>query len=267
MGNVVERNKKAKWRQGDIIDGPNAALLKESLDFIQQKFADPAILVLITQNCDIEAAIGKEPYLAFLIGRTKDTADKNLFYGKNPRLFQIEHKGEIFEFSIHDIFRIKKEVFIEHKIKKSKLRFSNDDIKQILRWISKRYTRPAFPDSFNNRLDNKKLENLSKEKICKKVSIVLLDVCDDELPKESNYKIQILIGIENDIPEQEKIQIEELFHSAFACKGIVVEDIRISEEIDITLRELRFYKRWDKDYRSLTECPEASRPPNGIDTS
>jgi hypothetical protein len=49
------------------------------------------------------------------------------------------------------------------------------------------------------------------------------------------------------------------------CEGIVVEDIRISEEIDITLRELRSYKRWDKDYRSLPACSEAAGPPSGID--
>ncbi|MDR2785569.1 MAG: hypothetical protein LBB83_06615, partial [Treponema sp.] len=205
----------------------------------------------ITQNCDIVATAEKEPYFAFLIGRAKDGADKNLFYGKNPRLFQAECNGEIFEFSIHDIFRVRKEDFVKHKSRKSKFRFSNDTIKQILRWISKRYTRPAFPDAFNSRLDNKKLENLSKEKICEKISIVLLDVCDDELPKELNYKIQIFIGIENNIPEQDKTRIEELFSGVFMCEGIVVEDIRISEEIDITLRELRSYKRWDKDYRSL----------------
>jgi hypothetical protein len=105
------------------------------------------ILVLITQNCDIAAAVGKEPYLAFLIGRAKNIVDKNLLYGKNPRLFQIEHNGKNFEFSIHDIFRVRKEDFIKHKRKKMKPQFSDDDIRQILRWISKRYTRPAFPDA------------------------------------------------------------------------------------------------------------------------
>jgi hypothetical protein len=68
------------------------------------------------------------------------------------------------------------------------------------------------------------------------------------------------------VPEREKLQIEKSFDKAFTCKGIIVKNIRVSEEIDITLRELRSYKRWDKDYRSLPGCSAAARPQDGIDT-
>jgi hypothetical protein len=34
---IVEKIKNANWRQGDIVDGHNTDLIKESRDFVQQK--------------------------------------------------------------------------------------------------------------------------------------------------------------------------------------------------------------------------------------
>jgi len=39
-----------------------------------------------------------------------------------------------------------------------------------------------------------------------------------------------------------------------------------SVEDDITMRDFRFYKRWDKDYRSLPEDEARALPPSQVDT-
>ena len=94
--------------------------------------------------------------------------------------------------------------------------------------------------------------------------IVLLDISDDEYPPERSYELQILIGVIEGTPKDSIEQIERAYEEAFTVPGITVADIAVREEIDITLRELRTYKRWDRDYRSYPESPDVALPPSGL---
>ncbi len=141
------------------------------------------------------------------------------------------------------------------------------DLRLVLRWFLKRYTRPAFPDSFNGRLElkRKEQERLAKSELSKHVSIVLFDVSTDEYPPDRPYELQIIIGVSVGTTNEMQERMERAFEAAFSVDGIEIHDIAVRDEDDITLRILRSYKRWDQDFRSYPESTDAALPPAEVD--
>jgi hypothetical protein len=258
--NIPDLVRTAGWRQGDIIDDKVAirALISSEPDF----------LVIITQDCDIVQSLDNEPYIEFLAGKFTSESDGNLYFGKNPRRLQVAIDGKMAEFVIHDHFRVKKEIFAETDPRKSTAQLSKNDVKLIARWISKRYIRPAFPDEFNARLSKsrKQSDTLSKNMLLKHVSLIFIDVDDEELPAGQDYEIQITVGVAHDIGIDSAKKIDGLFNDAFTVPGISIKRIRILDEFDITYGIINTYKRFDWDFRSLPENSNVASPAHGIDT-
>jgi hypothetical protein len=258
--NIPELLRSAGWRQGDIISDKAAICALIS--------SDPDFLVIITQDCDIVQSLDNEPYIDFLAGMFTSNADGNLSLGKNPRRLQVTIDGKIAEFVIHDHFRVKKEEFVKINPKKSTARLGKNDITLIARWISKRYIRPAFPDEFNARLSKsrKQPDTLSKNTLLKHVSLIFIDVDDEELPAGQDYEIQITVGVAHNTGVDSAKKIDGLFNDTFTVPGISIKRIRVLDEFDITYKIINTYKRFDWDYRSLPENPDVASPPDGIDT-
>ncbi|TAH55292.1 MAG: hypothetical protein EWM51_03145 [Treponema sp.] len=268
MATVPEEIRQNGWRQGDLIVGDCIApLLASSIDFLDCETACTDVLLLISQDCDLVSdTLDKEPYAEFLAGRFIASCDASLRFGRNPRTLHLEAISRSVEFSIHDRFRVLKESLNEYGIRMVPQSLGASEKRLVLDWITKRYIRPAFPDTFNIRLNQKRREQdtLAKSPLSEKVLIVLLDISNDEYPPERSYELQILIGVIEGTPKDSIEQIERAYEEAFTVPGITVADIAVREEIDITLRELRTYKRWDRDYRSYPESPDVALPPSGL---
>ena len=222
------------------------------------------ILVVISQDCDIVKAPSCEPYIEFIYGKTINEIEGSCLNGKNSRKLILSDKKN-YIFVIHDKFRVKKEKvlsIIEPLESIDQLQSDNLDI--LKKWISKRYTRAAFPDEFNNRLSNNKVyEKLAKKDLSKKISYVLIAVTDEELPSDRCYEPEIIIIIPENISENEKKEIEELYEKGFSIEGQINPDIMLRSEIDVSIKELRKYKRWDRDSYSISED---AKPVDNIDT-
>ena len=69
------------------------------------------------------------------------------------------------------------------------IRLEPDNARLLSRWIAERYTRPAFPDAFNARLDTVagRLERLYKSQEGEIVTGVFLEVADDEIVDCANH--------------------------------------------------------------------------------
>ena len=105
-------------------------------------------------------------------------------------------------------------------------RLPTDELDQLRRWVSRRFLRPAGSD----------------------------------------YGMKIILGYKTLPSTDEMSKTEAALESALAVPGIRLEDIVSLSEIDITLKQLRTYKRWDRDYRSLPDNPQTPGPPPQIDT-
>ena len=200
MPRVSGRVRAAGWRQGSIARPADArALLVASVDRVPELGESTVRLVAVTQDCDLVQEPGIEPFVEFVFCRETEAVEPLYRYGRNPRLLHLQTVGEDgpgpwLHISIHDRFRVSKETLTGIAVDRD-VRLESDDTRLLSRWIAKRYTRPAFPDAFNLRLDavDGRLERLFKSPEGQVITGVFLDVADDELIEEVPYEIAVRI--------------------------------------------------------------------------
>ena len=254
------------WHQGSIIDDKSAvlALLKKSCGYRLTNSPLPEFLVIISQDCDIlHHRIDDEPFIDFIAG-CFNKKDGNLFHGKNPRKLQIECGKKTIGFIIHDILRVKKIVFEKINPKHSFLALDKKDIKLIISWISKRYSRAAFPDEFMKRLSkSKQIDKAKRNPLVDKVSLIFVDIPDVELKIDQDYSVTIIAGVQHGSDQETRSQVEDLFYASFNIPGIKAE-IEVHDEYDITYEIISTYMRFDWDFRSLAGNSGVAAPAPGI---
>ena len=257
------------WRQGAIIDDKSKIekLIEGSCGYRPSDSPIPEILVVISQDCDLlHANVENEPYIDFIAGCFDKEKDGNYFYGKNPRKLQISHNTGIIGLNIHDIVRITKDEFEKNNPKRASLTLNKNDVKQIVNWVSKRYSRAAFPDEFMNRLkkSSRPIEKLSKNRLMEFVYFIYIDIADEELNIDQNYDVILVIGVQRYLDQETKSEIDELFDDTFNTPGIEAE-IRVVDLYDVTYEIMENYKRFDLDYRSFSVDYDVATPISGID--
>ena len=278
MPRVSDLVRAAGWRQGSIArPADTRALLIASVDRVPQMGDSIVRFVAVTQDCDLVQEPGIEPFVEFVFCRETEAVEPLYRYGRNPRLLHLQTDGEDglgpgLQLSIHDRFRVGKETLTGIAVDRD-VRLEPDDTRLLSRWIAKRYTRPAFPDEFNSRLDavDGRLERLFKSPEGQVITGVFLDVADDEFIDEVPYEIAVRITARTEAWENEGartalLRFEERFSSILDdCQGVNVadDDIHTLPEDDLTLADFRRFRRLDKDYRSLPERAGVEQPAEG----
>ncbi len=278
MPSVSESIRASGWRQGSVVRRDDAGpMLAESIDQIPSADGEPFRLIVVTQDCDLVSEPHIEPFVELIL--CKEIAEVQPLYqnGRNPRLLHIKSIGSQgpapwLEISIHDRFRVRKEALVNLNADAA-TRLEPHDVRLLSRWIAKRYTRPAFADAFNQRLETvgKKLEKLFKSEAGGIVTGIFLDVADDEHPPDTPYGIGVWITAKADAWDDDRSrEMLDRFEERFSeivddCKGIDIigDDIRVIPEEDLTLADLRQLKRLDKDYRSLPGREGVEQPADG----
>ena len=103
------------------------------------------------------------------------------------------------------------------------------------------------------------------------VTGVFLDVADDENVDDVAYGIAVRITARTDAWDDEVTlaalsRFEERFSTILDdCPGVVItdDDIQTLPEDDLTLADLRRFRRLDRDYRSLPERAGVEPPADG----
>ena len=257
------------WRQGILISEKSTiqTLLDNSCGYMLDVSQVPEILMIISQSCDIlHDKVEDEPYIEFLAGYIFKKEDRNLFNGKNPRRLQVIHDKKILSFAIHDILRVPKDVFERVDPKPASIIMERDKINLIANWVAKRYVRAAFPDEFNRRIkEAKKAEKASKNPLMGNVSLIFIDVSDEELDIDHDYFVKMMVGVAHKTDPKIFPEIEDLLFDAFNVQGITIE-IEVHDDYDITYKTINTYRRYDWDYRSLPDDSDVASPASGIDT-
>lgn len=278
MPQVSDVVRAAGWRQGSIArPADNETLLAASVDRVPEPGESVVRLVAVTQDCDLVQELDIEPFVEFIACRESEAVEPLYRYGRNPRLLHLQAVGEDgpgpwLHVSIHNRFRVGKETLIGITVDEE-LRLGPDDARLLSRWIAKRYTRSAFPDAFNVRLDavGGRLERLYKSLEGEIVTGVFLEVADDENVDDVPYEIAVRITArieawENEVTRAALSRFEERLSTILDdCPGVIVadDDIQILPEDDLTLADLRRFRRLDRDYRSLPERAGVEQPADG----
>ena len=269
MGNreqLIERG----WKQGTILIPGDSRLQTHA----HYPIACDDRLLIVSQTCDlVQGSFEREPYFEVLCLHPLDRApDSGYLGGKNSR--RIEFNLELPDNPHHDWYALPYERHVvDRKLLLGELQpdFLVEDInklKMILRWLSGRYTRTAFPEAFVSRIDakkgaiGKKMARLND--FVSNVFVRLLPF--EELNTGQPYVIEIILLMEagifddataftecNEIKEQLRYQLGK-------CKDIQVEDIRIASTADLTIGELNDFTEWDFGYLSFRDPDNAAMP-------
>jgi hypothetical protein len=225
------------------------------------------LLVLISQDCDIVCySYELEPYVELLTVRRLQPEEKDggRFHGKNPRRLQFTLLGpegnQLYEVNIHEKSRIDRKL-LETLRPRDDVNLDPDLIRLLARWTAKRYTRSAFPDTFNERC------RPAAPKIAKRFKargelltavFLRLDTLE-ELPDETDYRvIMSATALPEDLEdlgtEEEALRLlREVEEALNDCPGIRVVEAELVSEDDFTLTDVRETLRWDYDFLSYRE--------------
>lgn len=251
--------KTTKWRQGVIVEGEQR---KKVLSYVIKSYPwieNSDILVLFSQNCDLlNPSLENEPFAEFFCAKNIIKPDTSLAYGKNPRKIHLTiNDSKSICLSINHRIRIDRTLLAEISLDNEPQKLSDSELNNLLSWVSKKYSRPAFPDRFNELLAqipklDKKLKQLNDSfKEIKSFFFYLSP--NSEIEKGQLYSLRIkvlLVGQYFDGCEQKKDSICDRLEHILSTKKIEITDVCCAYEDEMTLFELHYFKLWDKDYIS-----------------
>jgi hypothetical protein len=287
------------WRQGGVVKGKDVCNLlmlatgnlnqkKKWLNAILTFFGlenqsqdksctldsyDNIVLIVASQSCDIASNnIDDDPFIEFSIARVIEKTNGNLTFNKNPRVLHTEllHRTENSDIS-NSVF-LQLLAFEKIQIKKSDIiQFSpdenmllvNEQLRCFVAWLASRYSRPALPSSFNDKIAEVDSKNKRKKK-AKSIDNILSGIYveiipDKEINTDENYKVNLLgliaSDFDGDLSKAEVVMAEYAKIMESAGMDVVVS-VKSEDEISITVikRFKRFYYD-DLSLKSGTEVP------------
>jgi len=263
------------WRQGSVLPGPLVDQLKTKTTLPADVRNDADLLIVITHDCDlIHGSLENEPFVEVLLAKSSppESQDGQLTFGKNPRRLQFSQKrgteDKIFEAEINDRFRAPRECLASVPPDGERA-LDQRTAAMICAWISKRYFRAAFPDTFESRIRPKKTwirDQLRKNG--KYISAIFLMVPDKELAIGQPYQIlmrgtmRVADFEDNNKRETAQTALDKIAAKLADCVDVEVKEWELVSEQDISLDDLHFLKRWDYDSLSYQGNPPGSQAPS-----
>jgi hypothetical protein len=249
------------WEQGSVVPEALGEQLRATA------WTADCALVVLTQECDlVHSSYDAEPNVELIAGTFVDVADNGLRHGRNPRRlhFEVTRGGEqaILAFSIHDRIIAPRSLLEKHTPHAS-IHLGHAERRLLCEWVAKRYVRAAFPDAFNERARaaHQKIEKELKRNGEHVTALFLMIDPDAECDPGQDYRIVLRVTARREALADEKTEIalvrlaKKIADALASCPGILVEDHQLVSESQFTLEDLRFFKRWDWDYRSHSGEP------------
>jgi hypothetical protein len=254
---------RAGWRQGAVLEADGVARLGH---------ADHDCALVLSQDCDVVQAEAVEPDVELILGRRAPTARPDCQFGRHPRRLDLPlvgHNGCV-ALEIRDRIVVPKQALA--KLQPSvTLELDPTAVRMLANWVARRYTRPAWPDAFNQRLVaiNDDLDRLCKGHASRLISGIWLDLAPPaaELTAGENYKVSVWLTVEPETRsdaarDAEARDFEARFGAALSkCPGIEVLEVELRDERDFSLNDLRHFRRLDRDYRSVAPKPGGAKAP------
>ncbi len=254
------------WRQGSVLPLSLVHTLKEQKR-LPSDINDQDLLIIVSHDCDLNnPRFEAEPNVELLLAGLSAEKNGSYSWGKNPRKFQFLSNSQLYEASVHDRFTILRSLLLGHK-PDAERPLEHEVARQICLWLSKRYFRSAFPNSFNDRI--KRAESVIRKELQKRgqdITAIYILVGDDEL---SDRPYRIIIKATMKCEKYENATLREDAQGAVDkvgveidnCEGIEVLDSSLVSEAEISIDDLRLLKRWDYDSLSFSkDTPDEIAP-------
>lgn len=251
---------KLNWRQGAILTDQLSDEISKNISITFSKEAGDQIVV-ISHDCDVNAlSFIDEPNAELIIAR-KAVRDGTKKMGKSSRFLQLEVAQEeavtFFEIRASDKFTVSRQLLVGH----SPVEYlSSKNSTFLSEWLARRYSRAAFPTSFDARVKPIK----DKVKKCLKgvsedIFGIYFHLTEDEMPEGEPYKVVgFAIMLDSDFSNSTKLDRSK--NAMVKLQGLLNsvqiefdDDIEIVSDKEFTLKDMRPTKRWDWDVLSYDE--------------
>lgn len=253
--NSVSQPVRPYLRQGSVIPvSKTFALITHSVDK-KPEFRVGSRIVVVSQDCDIAHSEEKEPFVELIVAHPAQSSNHVIQNRRNPRKLQISAAGDapFFELNVNERFRAPKSVLLDEESKAVEV-LPEDSLRVMRIWLADRYKRPAFPDEFNNRLGKQRKALDKYYQGHQAVSNIFISTSEEELPPGKHYDAKIILAYEADLLPENIFSVEGDFEEILSLCGIDATVFARAED-DITISELRYYKRLALDYLSPEDAP------------
>lgn len=274
---MTSSDRQFSWRQGDVLTDEAA----NALDLLPQDGTDDAFAIVISHDCDLSAAVDKEPTAEVIVGRRIDKPGADS-YGKTARRLHIEYQTEAGPIALELMATAKqpihKRVLFESEPRQD-MWLDGQGIGILQRWLAARYYRAAFPEAFENRLRAAKVPGKS---LLKRIETILADGGEHvrallfdldegktiERAADEPYQLGIVVLYDSlrDEPAAATVankaadELEALFETAFRTPEAGWQEIHLQycdpiSDSAITVAQREMLKLWRLEHMSLQDDP------------
>ncbi len=256
------------WRQGAVLSTELA------WQVAAPRFADWGAddrAVVLSQDCDVvHGSYDAEPSVEFIRAKLSAIEDAVVRHGRNPRKLQLEvDAGRFLNLSIHDRRVIPRSALESHP-PDATLAVEGESLHVLVEWVAKRYTRPAFPDAFNERRGGatKKIEKELKKNGKLITGLFLAIDPNEECADGEIYRVMLRVTAAKETLATTSVEVDlarttkQIADALDACDGIEVVDHQLVSEARFSLDDLQYFLRWDWDYRSYSGEPGGETAPS-----
>ena len=262
------------WRQGHLLP-PDAIA---ALGIVHSDSAEP-VVIAISHDCDLAQLPEKEPDVEVIVGRQISVLDSRNTHAKSFRKLHLTFKGDD-EFFAEFVITAKTSIPKENLVGFAPITdrtLSPSERTTLQLWLASRYRRSAFPDEFERRLTENKLDKkISKamELHGSTISAVFFDVDEGQDLSHSGEDDVYLLDIYLLHPDEPDFQAAEA--TAIKAKGAIekafkdklfdsrtgtwrnveLRYVEVISETTLTYQQSKFLKKWRLDYISLGSAPQ-----------
>ncbi|MGH8161339.1 MAG: hypothetical protein ACRESR_04190 [Gammaproteobacteria bacterium] len=263
--------KQAGWRQGSIVKEEDVPTLVPEAGLSDES---EIVLIAASHSCDIaHYDLDSEPYFEFSIAKVIDEEDGNLTHNKNPRKLHtriscLSANGELsdvnLELNAFEKTCIRKDCLDDIKPDPNR-NLDDEHLPSYVEWLAARYSRPALPSAFNerlNRADPRRKIRAKVKRTGKGLSGIYIQICPDrELAEGERYSVNLLALSPASFNDEEKSvqKVLEIYTEVMRKADMDVATAHLNED-QVSVATLRRYKRLY--YEDLTFKDGGPFPPD-----
>lgn len=268
---VVTWTRETPWRQGHVLSQEAVA----ELGFAHPELPAATCAVVISHDCDIaNDDLSVEPDIEVIVGCLPTTADGKFSWAKSPRTLHLDaiRAGAKVTIELTAAAKciVSKEMLASFK-PDATYSLPGHSLSTLRSWLAVRYNRAAFPDAFNSRLSQSKVDKrLAKliEPLEQRLSAVYFDVdggVEIDRSDDSAYELKIVLvypsGDDPDLVAEEMETLGEKIEKLFAEKhfqpatntwhGVELKTCMSISEDDMTVSMARLLTQWRLEHMTL----------------